>query len=260
MSKTFEPKILGFLCNWCSYAGADLAGISRIQYPPNIRVIRVMCSGRVDPIFVIHAFQKGMDGVLVLGCHPGDCHYMTGNYQAERKMRMIRKLLEKIGIDGGRFHLNWVSAAEGGRFAKLVGDFTEGVRKLGPLGASEEKSKTELGKDLAIAESVLSTERVRWLVGREFALTEEGNVYGEPVDTEEFEDILDRTLDSLLVRERILAELRDEERSVLDLSDSLALAKDEVFQQITYLLNTGSVVMSGHKGTSPLYSAVGENG
>jgi coenzyme F420-reducing hydrogenase delta subunit len=260
MSKAFEPKILGFLCNWCSYAGADLAGISRIQYPPNIRIIRVMCSGRVDPVFVVHAFEKGMDGVLVLGCHPGDCHYMTGNYQAERKMKTIRKLLHKIGISDERFHLDWVSAAEGGRFARLVADFTEGVRALGPLGKSEGRPKKELARSLATARNVLESQRLRWLVGREMELTEDGNVYGEKVDAEEFDELVVRTMDDLLARERILNELQGVERSVRELSDSLSIGREEIFEQITYLLNSGNVVMTGHKGTSPLYSAVSEHG
>ena len=128
----FKPKIVGFLCNWCSYAGADLAGVSRIQYPPTIRVVRVMCSGRVDPIFILEAFRSGADGVLVAGCHPGDCHYLAGNYKAQRRVVMMKRLLEQFGIEPGRLRLDWVSASEGDRFAKVVKDMTEDIRKLGP--------------------------------------------------------------------------------------------------------------------------------
>ena len=128
----FKPKIVGFLCNWCSYAGADLAGVSRIQYPPTIRIVRVMCSGRVDPIFILEAFRSGADGVLVAGCHPGDCHYLAGNYKAQRRVVMMRRLLEQFGIEPGRLRLDWVSASEGDRFAKVVKDMTEDIRKLGP--------------------------------------------------------------------------------------------------------------------------------
>jgi coenzyme F420-reducing hydrogenase delta subunit len=128
----FEPKIVAFLCNWCSYAGADLAGISRIQYPPSIRVIRVPCSGRVDPFFILKAMQSGADGVLISGCHPGDCHYLTGNYVARRRFAVLNDLLEFVGIDPGRVSFSWVSAAEGERFAEVVREVTEKVRQLGP--------------------------------------------------------------------------------------------------------------------------------
>ena len=119
----FKPKILGFLCNWCSYAGADLAGVSRIQYAPSIRVVRVMCSGRVDPVFVVDALQKGIDGVLITGCHFGDCHYNDGNYEADTKFSALKHLLSFIGFDD-RILLGWVSAAEGLQFANLVNEFT----------------------------------------------------------------------------------------------------------------------------------------
>ncbi len=133
MKEEFEPNIIGFLCNWCSYAGADLAGTSRIQYPPNLKVIRVMCSGRVNPIFVINALQQGADGVLIGGCHPGDCHYERGNYLARRRMAILKKLLEYIGIDSRRVRMTWVSASEGKKFAEVVQEVTDDVRKLGPM-------------------------------------------------------------------------------------------------------------------------------
>ncbi|MBU0497113.1 MAG: hydrogenase iron-sulfur subunit [Candidatus Thermoplasmatota archaeon] len=133
MIEKFEPNIIGFLCNWCSYAGADLAGTSRIQYPPNLKVIRVMCSGRVNPIFVINALQQGADGVLIGGCHPGDCHYERGNYLARRRMAVLKKLLEYAGIDPNRVRMTWVSAAEGNKFAEVVKQVTEDIRELGPM-------------------------------------------------------------------------------------------------------------------------------
>ena len=125
---SFEPKLLGFLCNWCAYAGADLAGVSRFQYPSNIRVIRVMCSGRVDPVLIFESLKQGIDGVAVLGCHPGDCHYQTGNYEAENKMKMTADVLKKIGIEHDRLYLDWVSAAEGKRFSEIVTTFTDQIR------------------------------------------------------------------------------------------------------------------------------------
>jgi F420-non-reducing hydrogenase iron-sulfur subunit len=130
--ETFEPIIVGFCCNWCSYAGADLAGVSRQQYPPNLRIIRVMCSGMVHPNLVIDALTKGADGVLVCGCHIGDCHYLDGNVKAENRKEAIELMLEDFGIEPERFRLEWVSASEGPRFAEVVREMTETVRSLGP--------------------------------------------------------------------------------------------------------------------------------
>ncbi|MFW9821163.1 MAG: hydrogenase iron-sulfur subunit [Candidatus Thorarchaeota archaeon] len=130
----FEPNILVFCCNWCSYAGADLAGVSRFQYPPNIRIIRVMCSGRVDPSFILKALKNGADGVLVSGCHIGDCHYISGNeYTQERFERLHNILIKQLGVDPKRVRLEWVSASEGKRFAEVITEFTNQIKKLGSL-------------------------------------------------------------------------------------------------------------------------------
>jgi F420-non-reducing hydrogenase iron-sulfur subunit len=139
----FEPKIVAFCCNWCSYAGADLAGTSRIQYSPNIRVIRVMCSGRVNPLFVIKALSIGADGVLILGCHPGDCHYIEGNYKTMRRIPLLKKMMKQLGIEEERVRLEWVSASEGAKFAEVTNNFTQTIRNLGPssLGNSKQSSK-----------------------------------------------------------------------------------------------------------------------
>lgn len=128
----FEPKIVGFLCNWCSYAGADLAGVSRFQYPPNLRAIRVMCSGRVHPSHIMEAFKKGADGVLVAGCHPpNDCHYISGNLKAARRVALLRKLLVQLGLNENRLRLEWISAAEGDKFARVLTEFTAELKKMG---------------------------------------------------------------------------------------------------------------------------------
>jgi len=129
----FKPKIVGFLCNWCAYAGADLAGVSRIQYPPNLRIIRMMCSGRVDPSFILEAFKQGADGVLVAGCHlPSDCHYIAGNFKAQRRVLMLKKLLKQLGIEPERLRIEWISAAEGDKFARVVKEMVEEIKRLGP--------------------------------------------------------------------------------------------------------------------------------
>jgi len=132
MTEEFEPKILAFCCNWCSYAGADLAGTSRIQYPPNARIIRVMCSGMVHPNLVINALTNGADGVLICGCHIGDCHYLDGNKRAEARAEAIDLMLEDFGLEPERFRLEWVSASEGGRFAEVMQEMIEAVKALGP--------------------------------------------------------------------------------------------------------------------------------
>jgi F420-non-reducing hydrogenase iron-sulfur subunit len=138
LSTTYQPRIVAFLCNWCSYAGADLAGVSRFQYPPNIRIIRVMCSGRVQPAFILEAFHQGADGVLVGGCHIGDCHYQNGNERAIERVEKTKKFLELLGIDPCRVRLEWVSASEGIKFQKIVKEFTEELSKLGPTHPKKE--------------------------------------------------------------------------------------------------------------------------
>ena len=131
-AKDPDPKILVFCCNWCSYAGADLAGVSRLQMPPYFRTIRVMCSARVDPEFIMRAFQKGADGVLVAGCHPADCHYIGGNYRTRRRMALMKMLIQQFGFDQDRLRLEWVSAGEGEKFQKTIIDFTNQIKALGP--------------------------------------------------------------------------------------------------------------------------------
>ncbi len=132
MAEEFEPKIVAFLCKWCSSAGSDLAGVSRMQYPPNVVPITVMCSGSVSPLYILSAFNKGADGVLVSGCHPGDCHYIKGNYYARRRIALVKRLLEYIGLEPERFQMSWVSAAEGLKYTEVIKDFVQELKPLGP--------------------------------------------------------------------------------------------------------------------------------
>ncbi len=143
----WEPKILGLLCNWCSYLGADLAGTSRMKYPPNVRVVRVMCSGRVEPLFVLWALRNGADGVLIAGCHPGDCHYSEGNFKTQRRVPLLKKMLAQLGVEDDRVELAWISAAEADEFVKLVTGITERVRKLGPFQPEKEKVAAAIGSE-----------------------------------------------------------------------------------------------------------------
>ena len=132
MNDDFEPRIIGFFCNWCTYAGADLAGTSRIQYPPNIRVIRLMCSGALDPVYVIKALLEGADGILIGGCHPGDCHYQSGNYKARRRVAILQSILKQMGFEPERVWLRWISASEGRYFADTVTEMVGKLKELGP--------------------------------------------------------------------------------------------------------------------------------
>ncbi len=132
-----EPRIVGFLCNWCAYQGADLAGTSRMPYTPNVRIVRVMCTGRIDPTFVLKAFNSGADGVIVAGCHPGDCHYSEGNYKTTRRIALLKKLLSQMGIDSERFRLEWVSAGEGARWAQIANEMSAAIKEKGPLAWQE---------------------------------------------------------------------------------------------------------------------------
>jgi F420-non-reducing hydrogenase iron-sulfur subunit len=132
MAEEFEPKIVAFLCKWCSSAGSDLAGVSRMEYPPNVIPITVMCSGSISPLYILSAFKRGADGVLVSGCHPGDCHYLKGNYYARRRIALVKKLLEFVGLEPQRFQMSWVSAAEGIKYTQVIKDFVEELKPIGP--------------------------------------------------------------------------------------------------------------------------------
>lgn len=244
----FEPKLLGFLCNWCAYAGADLAGVSRYQYPPNMRVIRVMCSGRVDPLLVLKAFEQGIDGVAVLGCHPGDCHYQTGNYEAENKMNMTKQVLEKIGIEPERLYLDWVSAAEGKRFSEVISDFTERIRKIGPI-----KQNKDYEQKISFGESIVESVRIRWLVGKERKLLEFGNVYNEKIDEDEFKDLILRNIATEYDKHRIFSLIKEEPQTVSKIADELSIPKSDVSRYLTNMENTGLVALVDFEGNSPRY-------
>ena len=140
MAEKFEPRIVGFLCNWCSYAGADLAGTSKLKVPSSLTPIRVMCSSRVEPVFVLTAFLHGADGVFIAGCHPGDCHYDEGNYYARRRFAVLKKVVESLGLEADRLRLSWISASEGQRFADVVNDFTDRIKKMGPSSIKTKKA------------------------------------------------------------------------------------------------------------------------
>ncbi len=251
----FSPRLVGFLCNWCSYAGADLAGVSRIQYPPNLRIIRVMCSGRIDPVIVLQSLMDGIDGVLVLGCHPGDCHYIAGNLFAEKKMKLTGNLLTKAGIHRDRLKLDWVSAAEGERFATIVTDFTRGIKSLGPIGEAEGLDEEGLKDRLSAVQSALSGEKLRWLVGRELKLAEEGNVYGEEMEGDEILSIIQENMEKEYTRSRILNMMKREPLSVKDVASRLDACPTDILGHVVAMENAGMVSLADVQDRSPRYMA-----
>jgi len=252
----FEPKIIGFLCNWCSYAGADLAGVSRIQYPPNIRVVRVMCSGRIDPAIPLKVFAKGADGVIVMGCHPGDCHYSEGNLYEEKKIKMLKKLLALSGLGSERLELEWVSASEGQRFAQVITQFTDRIRKAGPSPLSGVNSDKKIKDNLEAAIAASECFRLRVLVGRERELVEKKNVYGEEIPQEEFEALLDDAVEAEFFRHKIHVLTRNDALPIGTLAASTGLKPADVLKHLVSMRRRNMITVDHLEGTTPFYKAL----
>lgn len=249
---SYEPRLLGFLCNWCSYAGADLAGVSRIQYPPNMRVVRVMCSGRVDPKFIIQALELGIDGVYVMGCHIGDCHYLEGNYEAVKKFDITKKFLSLIGLDN-RIRLDWVSASEGQRFSDVVTKFVEDIKSLGPSPLSGNNPDQELLSEVKAIRMAVSDNRIRALVGRQRVITEQENVYGEKYPEDKFNNLLDQAIKDEYERNRILLSLKLDSKSVKDLAKELHIDPSIVLEHILMLKSRNQVDFGEIVGNTPMF-------
>ena len=246
---SFEPKILSFLCNWCAYAGADLAGISRFQYPPSTRVIRVMCSGRIDPAFIPRAFLAGFDGVMILGCQPGECHYRIGNIQAERKIILLRKLLSDEGIGEERLILDWVSAGEGQRFAQIVSGFTGRIAALGPFPVTQETKEK-----LQAIQTSLESEKIRWIAGKAPELLEKENVYGERTDPEKVRVVLEATVREELRKNRILIFLEAGPMTAEEISGKLKDSLKETLSNLVSLVGEGRIGFDpSEEGRYPRY-------
>jgi len=251
----YDPKILGFLCNWCSYAGADLAGVSRFNYPPNLRIIRVMCSGRIDPNFILTAFERGLDGVLVAGCHPGECHYISGNYHTKYKFLITKKILEKIGFNIKRLRLEWISAAEGKKFADMITEFTEELIKLGP---SLVKSDRNLIKHFSDAKQICSDFRLRWLISRERDLVEIENAYGEKISEEKFKKLLDNIIETELIKVKILNLIEEKGLSAEEISSILKVPTEKVMEHLINLNDEHKVAFNIRNKTAVFIKEVGE--
>ena len=245
---SFEPKIVGFLCNWCSYAGADLTGVSRIQYPTNLRVIRVMCSGRVEPAMPINLLLEGADGVMVTGCHINDCHYITGNLYAKRKFKLLEKLLEKAGLSKDRVMLEWVSASEGQKFADVVTEFIEQIKGLGPNELDEEHTL-----NLKAARLTAEEYRIRAFVGKEEKLVTEGNVYGDAYTEEEFDALMDEALDKEYTRNKLRLMLAMKPSSVKTLAKETGIDPKKVLEHIVVLRQRGWIDLDTVVDQTPVY-------
>jgi F420-non-reducing hydrogenase iron-sulfur subunit len=250
VSHEYEPKIMGFLCNWCSYAGADTAGIGRFQYPANLRIMRTMCTGRVDPIFILKSLQKGYDGVLVFGCHPGDCHYLEGNIYAAKRIEMVRYLLEISGIDQDRLHLRYVSATEGQQFAEYVNELTDLLRELGPL--NHDQMAIRLA---AVARAVMNAD-LRWLIGLQRQLTERGNVYNEKLDPTAYDRLLKSSAQEEYHRALIYEALEAGPQTVRQMAAVTGLPIFTISLRLNDLEKISLVNIQGHEGHSPQFGLV----
>jgi len=237
----FKPTIIGFLCNWCCYGGADLCGVSRFQYPPYLRVIRLMCSGRVDLSFIFRTLAKKADGVFIGGCHLNDCHYNPeGNYDAMGNVLMAKRILEKVGVNPDRLRLEWVSAGEGIRFAEIMNDFSAKIKSLGRLGSSEGIPVAELTSRLEIAEGLVPyiklVERERFRVP---VRTEEG--YQKFFGSQEFDQLFDELILDKLVMSRIMGFVRQQPVQANEISGRLDLDPSEVARHLRQLTERGLV-------------------
>nr|MDO8080069.1 hydrogenase iron-sulfur subunit [Candidatus Freyarchaeota archaeon] len=253
---SYEPRIVGFLCNWCAYSAADLAGMSRISYPSTIRIVRLMCSGRVDPVIVVDTLAKGADGVLIAGCRPGDCHYLEGNLNAEVKIKMLKRLIAKTGFNPDRLRLEWIPASGGNLFAEVVTNFTNQLSSLGPSPlAGDNPDQSILERLMAVRDTVADV-RLRELVGKERQVTEKENMYGERILAEEFERRLNGYIDDEFERHIILRLVKDQPSSIKDLSERLKLSPDKVLRHISVMRRKNLVAVNSIEGRSPLYTAL----
>jgi NADH-quinone oxidoreductase subunit E len=252
----FEPKIVGFLCNWCSYAGADLAGVSRFQYPPNIRIIRVMCSGRIDPYLVLEAFAQGVDGVFIGGCHPGDCHYLEGNYQAQRKIKMTRQLVKTAGLAPERLRMEWVAASEGERFAILMREFPKQIQELGPSPLSGEKPDEKLLANINAAKDAALDFRLRAIVSKERKIVEQGNVYNETKSQEEWDEFMQDAIEVEFERKRLLDLITSKAMSVKELASEINLPTDRILDHVVFLRRRNQLALDSIEGFTPKYISI----
>lgn len=242
----FKPRIIGFSCNWCCYAGADLAGVSRYQYPPYVRLVRLMCSGRVDISFVLKAFSEGADGVFIGGCWPGECHYITeGNYDALGMVYVGKAILEHIGLDPQRLRLEWVSASEGIRFAEVMNDFAKKLTKLGPLGKAEGTDPVRLSAGLAAATRLVPY--MRLVMAERLKLSRSEQEYVRFFGSPEGKELVRQTILEELEKEEIAFLLEKSPLSTGQIAERLGLSASEVSRQLIGLSRRGLIRYDGQQ-------------
>jgi len=237
----FEPVIVAFCCNWCAYAGADLAGTSRFEYPANVRVIRVMCSARVSPIHILSALRWGADGVLIAGCHPGDCHYVKGNFAMEKRFTFLKEVANRLGIDPARIRLEWISASEGGKFAALIRDVTTQIKDLGP------SPLPKRAQEIEAAIEAYKRQRLRWIFG--VSQTE------AKLDEEKYRAAVDTVMKDEIERQMIIRAIKQRgPLTIREISDAITISPDRILRHIIALRKTGVVSEAGEKEDGYLYA------
>jgi F420-non-reducing hydrogenase iron-sulfur subunit len=252
----WDPRIIAFCCNWCSYAGADLAGVSRVQMPTSFRVVRFMCSGRMDPALAVQLLREGMDGVIVLGCHLGDCHYIEGNFFAEIKMHWAFELLKRTELSDSRLLLDWVSASEGQRFGQLMTSFVNRIKALGPNPINS-PDKQEMRDQLDAAIRTLGDFRLRALMSKVRIMRNDGNVYGEPADKEYIDQLVGNAMESEYLRNSILVAGKRQDWTVPQLADKLKRPSEEIMKQVVRLRQKNLLTLSRIEGLDPYYKTMG---
>ena len=250
----FRPKIIGFICNWSLPAELGIPSTGRIHGYPRIRIVRVMCLGRIDPAIMVKTFAKGADGVLVVGCRPPDCHYVNGNLHAERVVKMVKRLIALTGLEPERIAIRWYSSQEKKDFSDYVREFSESVAELGPSPFESEKPESELWINIVAARDAASDFRLRALLGREKELTNGANVYGKKTSLEEFDRLLRNVVESEIIRHRIILSA-NKSLSVKSLANTLNMKPSVVFRHILSMRRKGMIALDRIQGTTPLYKA-----
>ena len=252
----YRPKIIGFFCNWSLPTEVDTTSTSRVHGYPKIRIVRVMCVGRIDPAVVLETFAKGADGVLVIGCHPPDCHYIEGNLQAERKIKMLKKLISLTGLEPERLRLDWAYASEIERFAKIIDDFRSQVTALGPSPLAGERPDTNLLLNINAARAAAEDFRLRVLVGRERELTEKENMYGEKISQGEFDVLLHDIIEAEFIRHKIHLLTKERPMSVKEIAAITNMNPALVLRHIVNMRRNGMMTLDRVERTTPLYKAL----
>ena len=245
-----------FVCDWAVNPN-EVSNNTMSTFPADFSLVKVKCVGRVDPTVVLEAFIQGLDGVMILGCHPGDCHFITGNYYTEKRAAMIKRILEILEISPERLLVEWISPAEGERLAGLLGDFSEKVVELGPLGSEASIELGELSQRLSASKGALADDRLRWLVGRERELIEEGNVFGERLPQEEFDRVMVESIRKEYQRNRILHSLKEDALTVREMAEVVGLPPREILRHLIALESDGLVSVTEIDESSPRYMKIG---